>query len=135
MCIIIFFMLIFIVFSLLKSYFKFFSLGFLVTQYPINRLCEGHVFAMSGNHLPVHDHIPFVGNYPSIPINRNTVNPAIPITIQSYILYIEIKFLTLYKMELKIKEFDVNYITAVGGKSVNGLKFANVRYKNSNKFP
>ena len=27
-------------------------------------------------------------------------------------------------MALKIKEFDVNYITAVGGKSVNGLKFA-----------
>ena len=25
-------------------------------------------------------------------------------------------------MALKIKEFDVNYITAVGGKSVNGLK-------------
>ena len=32
-------------------------------------------------------------------------------------------------MALKIKEFDVNYITAVGGKSVNGLKFANFRYK------
>ena len=32
-------------------------------------------------------------------------------------------------------EFDVNYITAVGRKSVNGLKFANFRYKNSNKFP
>ena len=32
-------------------------------------------------------------------------------------------------------EFDVNYITAIGGKSVNGLKFANFRYKNSNKFP
>ena len=38
-------------------------------------------------------------------------------------------------MALKIKEFDVNYITAIGGKSVNGLKFANFRYKNSNKFP
>ena len=37
-------------------------------------------------------------------------------------------------MALKIKEFDVNYITAVGGKSVNGLKFANFRYKNSDKF-
>ena len=48
-----------------------------------------------------------------------------------YILYIEIKFLTLYKMALKIEEFEVNYITAVGGKSVNGLKFANFRYKNS----
>ena len=35
----------------------------------------------------------------------------------------------LYKMALKIEEFDVNYITAVGGKSVNGLKFANFRYK------
>ena len=34
-------------------------------------------------------------------------------------------------MALKIQEFDVNYITAVGGKSVNGLKFANFRYKNS----
>ena len=32
-------------------------------------------------------------------------------------------------------EFDANYITAVGGKSVNGLKFANFRYKNSDKFP
>ena len=38
-------------------------------------------------------------------------------------------------MALKIKEFDVNYITAVGGKSVNGLKFANFKYKNSDKFP
>ena len=32
-------------------------------------------------------------------------------------------------MALKIKEFDVNYITAIGGKSVNRLKFANFRYK------
>ena len=40
----------------------------------------------------------------------------------------------LYKMALKIEEFDVNYITAIGGKSVNGLKFANFRYKNSDKF-
>ena len=38
-------------------------------------------------------------------------------------------------MALKMAEFDVNYITAVGGKSVNGLKFANFRYKNSDKFP
>ena len=38
-------------------------------------------------------------------------------------------------MALKIKEFDVNYITAVGGKSVNRLQFANFRYKNSDKFP
>ena len=38
-------------------------------------------------------------------------------------------------MALKIKEFDINYITAIGGKSVNRLKFANFRYKNSNKFP
>ena len=38
-------------------------------------------------------------------------------------------------MALKIEEFDVNYITAVGGKSVNGLKFTNFRYKNSDKFP
>ena len=38
-------------------------------------------------------------------------------------------------MALKIKEFDVNYITAVGRKSVNGLKFTNFRYKNSDKFP
>ena len=30
--------------------------------------------------------------------------------------------------------FDINYVTAVGGKSVNGLKFANFKYKNSNKF-
>ena len=37
-------------------------------------------------------------------------------------------------MALKIEGFDVNYITAVGGKSVNGLKFANFRYKNSVKF-
>ena len=28
-------------------------------------------------------------------------------------------------MALKIKEFDINYITAVGGKSVNGHKFTN----------
>ena len=46
-----------------------------------------------------------------------------------YILYIEIKFLTLYKMALKIEEFDINCITAVGGKSINGLKFTNFRYK------
>ena len=38
-------------------------------------------------------------------------------------------------MALKMAEFDVNYITAVKGKSVNGLKFANFRYKNSDKFP
>ena len=34
-------------------------------------------------------------------------------------------------MALKIKEFEINYITAIGGKSVNRLKFANFRYKNS----
>ena len=38
-------------------------------------------------------------------------------------------------MALKMVEFDVNYITAAKGKSVNGLKFANFRYKNSDKFP
>ena len=38
-------------------------------------------------------------------------------------------------MALKMVEFDVNYITAVGGKSINGLKFVNFRYKNSDKFP
>ena len=38
-------------------------------------------------------------------------------------------------MALKMAEFDINYITAVGEKSVNGLKFTNFRYKNSNKFP
>ena len=38
-------------------------------------------------------------------------------------------------MALKIEEFDVNYITAVGGKSANRLKLANFRYKNSDKFP
>ena len=38
-------------------------------------------------------------------------------------------------MALKMVEFDVNYITATGGKSVNGLKFTNFRYKISNKFP
>ena len=37
-------------------------------------------------------------------------------------------------MALKIKEFDVNYITAVKGKSVNWLKFSNFRYKNADKF-
>ena len=38
-------------------------------------------------------------------------------------------------MALKIKEFNVNDITAVKGKSVNGLKFTNFRYKNADKFP
>ena len=38
-------------------------------------------------------------------------------------------------MALKIEEFDANYITAVKRKSVNGLKFANFRYKNPDKFP
>ena len=38
-------------------------------------------------------------------------------------------------MALKITEFDINYLTAVKGKSVNGLKFANFRYKNSDEFP
>ena len=38
-------------------------------------------------------------------------------------------------MALKMVEFDDNYITAIGGKSVNGLKFANFRYKSSYKFP
>ena len=37
-------------------------------------------------------------------------------------------------MALKIKEFNVNYITAVKGKSVNGPKFTNFRYENSDKF-
>ena len=41
----------------------------------------------------------------------------------------------LSKMTLKMAEFDVNYITAIDGKSMNGLKFANFRYKKSNKFP
>ena len=34
-------------------------------------------------------------------------------------------------MALKIEEFDINYITAIGRKSVNGLKFVNFRHKNS----
>ena len=43
-------------------------------------------------------------------------------------------------MALKIEEFDVNYITAVGGKSVNGLTFANFKYDDEedtylDKFP
>ena len=38
-------------------------------------------------------------------------------------------------MALKMVEFDVNHITAIGRKSVNGHKFANFRYKNSDKFP
>ena len=38
-------------------------------------------------------------------------------------------------MALKIEGFDVNHITAIGRKAVNGLKFANFRYKNSDKFP
>ena len=38
-------------------------------------------------------------------------------------------------MALKIEEFDINYITAVGRKFVNRLKFTNLRYKNSDKFP
>ena len=32
-------------------------------------------------------------------------------------------------MALKMVEFNVNHITAVGGKSINGLKFANFGYK------
>ena len=32
-------------------------------------------------------------------------------------------------MALKMVEFDINYITAIGRKSVNGLKFTNFRYK------
>ena len=55
---------------------------FMTTKYPINCLCEGHIFAMPGNHFPGHNHVPFVGNYPSIPIIRNAVNPATPIIIQ-----------------------------------------------------
>ena len=31
-------------------------------------------------------------------------------------------------------EFDVNHITAIGGKSINRLEFANFKY-NSDKFP
>ena len=38
-------------------------------------------------------------------------------------------------MALKIEEFDPNYITAVGRKSVNGLRFAKFGYTNSDKFP
>ena len=32
-------------------------------------------------------------------------------------------------------EFDVNHITAIDGKSINGLKSTNFRYKNSDTFP
>ena len=32
-------------------------------------------------------------------------------------------------MTLKIEEFNVNYITAVGGKSLNGLKFTTLDIK------
>ena len=39
-----------------------------------------------------------------------------------------------FKMALKIEEFDGNYITALGVKSVNRRKFANFSYKNSDKF-
>ena len=38
-------------------------------------------------------------------------------------------------MALKTKEVDVNYVTAVNGNSVNGLKFEHFRYKNADKFP
>ena len=38
-------------------------------------------------------------------------------------------------MAHKIEEFDTNHTTAIGGKSVKGLKFANFRHKNSDKFP
>ena len=38
-------------------------------------------------------------------------------------------------MALRIEEFDVNYMTAIGGKSVNRFKFTNFRYKNSDKLP
>ena len=38
-------------------------------------------------------------------------------------------------MALKIEEFDINYITVVGRKFVNRLKFANFKYKNSDNFP
>ena len=31
-------------------------------------------------------------------------------------------------------EFGINHITAVGGKSINRLKFTNFRYKNYDKF-
>ena len=37
-------------------------------------------------------------------------------------------------MALKMVEFNVNHITVVGRKSVNGLKFANFKYENSDKF-
>ena len=37
-------------------------------------------------------------------------------------------------MALTMVEFDVNYVRDVGRKSINGLKFANFRYKNSDKF-
>ena len=38
-------------------------------------------------------------------------------------------------MALKMAEFNIDYITAVGRKSVNRLKFANFRYKSSDKVP
>ena len=37
-------------------------------------------------------------------------------------------------MALKMAEFDINHIIAIGEKSVNWLKFANFRYKNSDMF-
>ena len=82
MCLIIFFTLLFNFFFLSLSSFALFNLGFLAIQYTTNCLCEGHVFTMPGNHLPEHNHLPFVGNYPSTPIIRNAVNPATPVIIQ-----------------------------------------------------
>ena len=38
-------------------------------------------------------------------------------------------------MALRIEEFNINYITAIGRKSVNGFNITNFRYKNSDKFP
>ena len=75
-------MLLFDFFSLSLSSFMLFSLGVMMTKYTLNCPCEGHIFAMPGNHLPGHNHIPVVGNYPPVPIIRNAVNPATPIIIQ-----------------------------------------------------
>ena len=117
---IIFFTLIFGFFSLSLSYFKFFIFGFFLIQYPINRLFEGHVFAMSANHLPQHDHIPFIGNYFFIPI-RNAVNPATPIIIQltvTYILY-NIKNILLLQKSFSLPKRERDNKMGTLGKTVS----------------
>ena len=100
---IIFFTIIFIFFFLSLSYFKFSIFGFFL----FNILSTASCRVMFGNHLPWHDHIPFVRNYFFIVIIRDAVNlaPAI-IQFKSHTHFIQYKNILLLQRSFSLPERD-----------------------------